>query len=253
MEQSDLIDFLYIDKDKIFNYYAQFFEGLITNISQKRSVKENKEEKVTAGITPLMEGTLQGHTETLNEELKEIDPEIALILDIVTYLSNVSKNIEQADINNIVKVNGNLFIATKNILKVFTSNIDASLLLNKPNPTNKEKKEIKKIQQLIKAVSENLQIEPIFILKNNSSVVGSLQEKFLSESPDTFQLKYGANGLENVYVIGIYEGQNIKNTTHFTGEGFIESSAQFAEGLKDMFFPKNAYILTPIVIYRKIK
>jgi len=200
-----------------------------------------------------MEGTLQGHTETLNEELKEIDPEIPLILDIVTYLSNVSKNIEEAQINNIIKVNGNLFIATKNILKVFTSNIDASLLLNKPNPTNKEKKEIKKIQQLIKAVNENLQIEPIFILKNKSSIVGSLQEKFLSESPDTFQLKYGANGLENVYIIGIYEGQKQKNNKNFIGEGFIESSAQFAEGLRDIFFPENAHIITPIAIYRKIK
>jgi hypothetical protein len=254
MEKFELVDFLYIDKDRIFNYYAQMFEGVLKNISQKESVKENKEEKVTAGFKPIAEGTLQGNTEILKEENKEIDPERAIILDIITYLSNISKDITQAKINNIVKVNGDLFIAAKNILKIFSSNIDASLLLNKPNPTNQEKKEIKKIQQLIKIVSETLQIEPIFILKNNSTIVGSIQEKYLNELPDTFQLKYGANGLKDVYIIGIYEGINNNiNPQSDINQDFIRGSAQFAEALKNMFLPYNAYQITPIAIYRKIQ
>jgi len=253
MEQSNLVDFLYIDKDKIFNYYAQLFEGIITNISQKKSVKENKEEKVTAGFKPIAEGTIQGNVETLEEELKDIDPELAIILDVATFLSDNAKSLENPQINNIVKTNGNLFISSKKILQIFSSNIDASLLLNKENPTNKEKKEIKKIQQLLKAVADNLELEPIFILKNENIIVGSLQERFLKELPDTFQLKYGGNGLEDVYIIGIYEGINTKQNYNVLTQGFIDSSIQFAEALREMFLPQNAHIITPIIIYRKIK
>ncbi|BCD59609.1 MULTISPECIES: hypothetical protein [unclassified Nitratiruptor] len=246
-----LYDFLYLDRDRVDSFYAQLFEGYLKQIEKETSADQKEAEKVAVGIKPFMNGELSGY-KTIKESKKEtVDPEQIVIIDTLSILSKNSYNINKAKQGDIVKVSGNLHIATNNMLKMF---VDVGEIFNEPRST-KEKKELKKIKQLLTSFLNHVTIESIMLLKTGSrSIVGSLKKEFLREDPETFQLKYGASGMDNVTVLGFYESDHDETAMNYhPSDDFISSSKQFAEGIKNLFFPPHSSVITPIAIYKEIE
>ena len=248
-----LYDFIYLDKKKIFSYYAQLFDGLLKNVSDKQSTSSTEKEKVSGGLKPFAEGSMEGVKSFNKENTKEIDPEELVIIDTLAILSKNSKPLRECHTGDILKENGNLFIATNNILEVFVDIMDLDTITGTKSVTKQEKKEANELKRLMKAVFSKISIEPIFILKDDSSeIVGSIKQEFLNEDPDTFQIKHGGAGLDDIQVLGIYENR-YNNQSDREPSSFIDSSRVFANGIKEAFFPANSSVITPIAIYREVK
>lgn len=247
-----LYDFLYLDKDRIDAFYAQMFEGLLKQVEQTTGTEEQEAEKVEGGIKPLMSGTLSGYKSIQEITKEQIDPKQLVVIDTLTVLSKNSCDIENACQGDIVKAQGNLHIATNNVLRLFADIGDMFLL--EQVKTSKEKKELKQIKKLIKSFLDHISIDSILLLKTEThSIVGSLKREFLTEDPDTFQLKHGASGLDDIHIIGFYENKHRgEGEEDYPVEDFISSSRQFSEGIKNLFFPPHSIIITPIAIYKEI-
>ncbi len=245
-----LYDFLYIDKNRIDAFYAQIFEGLLKQVEKNTATTHNESEKVEAGIKPFVNGTLSGYKAIQEAKNETIDPEQLVIIDTLSTLAKNARGVDQAAQGDIVKTKGNLHIATNNMLKMF---IDVGDMFQSEQP-KMSKKELKQIRQLIKSFLDHINIDSIMLLKNNTeTIVASLKRECLQEDPDTFQLKYGSDGLDNVFVIGFFESKSKEQeTTYHPSDDFISSSKQFAEGIKNLFFPPNSTIVTPIAIYKEI-
>lgn len=248
-----LYDFIYLDKKKIFSYYAQLFDGLLKNVSDKQSTSNAEKEKVSGGFKPIAEGSMEGVKSFSKENIKEIDPEELVIIDTLVMLSKNSKPLQECHTGDIVKESGNLFIATNNILEIFVDIMDLETITGTKVTTKQEKKEANDLKRLIKTLLSKISIEPIFILKNsNSEIVGSVKQEFLNEEPDTFQIKHGGAGLDNIYVLGIYENK-YNSQPNRDPSSFIDSSKVFANGIKEVFFPASSSVITPIAIYREVE
>ena len=248
-----LYDFLYIDKNKIDSFYAQIFEGLLKQVEQNTSLSKNETEKMEGGIKPFINGEISGFKTIKESQNKTIDPAQIVILDTLSTLSKNAIDIHDAKEGDIVITNGNLHIATNNMLKMFVDVGEA--LTSEQAKTTKEKKEFKQIKQLMKSFLNHVSVEPIMLLKNNNDpIVGSLKKEFLQDDPDTFQLKYGYSGLDDVFMIGFYENKSQSTTTGYQpNSDFINSSRQFAESIKELFFPANSTVVTPIAIYKEVQ
>ena len=245
-----LYDFLYLDKNRIDAFYAQIFEGLLKQVEQSTSTTQNEAEKIKGGIKPFVNGELSGYKAIKEAKNETIDPEQLVIIDTLATLSKNSCDIDSAKQGDIVKVRGNLHIATNNMLKMFVDAGDM-FLANMPKTL---KKEFNQIKRLIKSFLDHIAIESIMLLKSGSqAIVGSLKKEFLQEDPDTFQLKYGSAGLDDVFILGFYESRHSETSFNYhPSDDFISSSKQFAEGIKSIFFPSNSIVITPIAIYKEI-
>lgn len=83
----------------------------------------------------MAQGILDGTKGISNQKTSIVEPYDLLTVDVLSYLSSISKDIGDSANGDIVKVSGNLFILDKNLIEVITGNASSFL----PQQSKEEK------------------------------------------------------------------------------------------------------------------
>lgn len=239
-----LYDFLYKNDSIVKSFYSQLYDGLIREHSKTDTVSSEDRETITVGPKVLAQGILDGTKGISNQKTSIVEPYDLLTVDVLSYLSSISKDIGDSANGDIVKVSGNLFILDKNLIEVITGNASSFL----PQQSKEEKKVFSAFSSFLKSV----RMEPLAVIKSSeNTVTGTIREEFMSETIASFQMRLGSDGLDNVTILGIREVA--ENKTNFqNASNLYESARLMALGIHDMIIPNDSIKLTPIAIFRQI-
>jgi len=249
-----LYDFIYKDANRIYSFYAQLFNGLLTKNQEKYDYGEDKKIEKQLGT----KGTFKNESLTqkyIQEKIIETDPHDIITIDTLTILSSNSKSITEARNNEIIKINGNIFFMNKEILEMFLPNFSMFFdsLIKENNLDKSQKKVLEKQFKNILELLKNLKFEPlVFVFFQNQIAIGVIKEKYLDEPILSYLARYGNQGIKDITILGIKEEKAIIDLTNNT-DGLYKGTLDFAQAINQMIIPPNAYIFTPIAILRNIQ
>lgn len=239
---------------KIYSFYAQLFNGLLKKNEKSYSYDEDKKIEKQLGLR----GTFKN--ESLNQKYiqsktTEIDPHDIITIDVLSFLSEKSKSIEEAPNNAIIKIKGNIFFMNKEILEMFLPNFNIffdSFIKENSELTKNERKKLERQFKNILEILKNLKFEPlVFVVFENHIAVGVIKEKYLDEPILSYLARYGSEGIKNVTIIGIKEEKgDIKALKAI--EGLHRGALDFANTINQIIIPHSAYTFTPVAILRDI-
>ncbi len=252
-EPQALLNFLYRDEFLASSFYAQIFTGLLREFHKEDKKVYSKETTLNGGIKAVAEIKSQATSRERGETtVKEVlEPHDTMYLELLNSLiPYLSEDLANAQHGDLVKINGQLLILGQNILKV---GLEAFLMLLKHNPkafglAKQNKKDIKLLEKFLDTLISSPQLSSRYILfSTHGTVVGYLQEKFLTEPLEGLTFKYGYRAIPNIILIGIKE--NPSNYSHKFSPETVEGAIYEIAKAFASFLPQGDYLVKPLFIY----
>lgn len=244
-----IYDFLYVDKSRIFSIYAQVFGGLVLYTKKRYGYVQDADK--SAAIDIKIAKADIGHKEVnIDELIHTISPHEIITIDVISKLLDLSgdKN------SKVVLLNGDLIFMDEFLIEmagqffdIMESIMDDDIakLLSK-----KDRKKMKKFNQMLKDFVAKTPMLPAFILQCESEIWGgTLKKDMLPEPISSFYLKYGNQQIANVYVLGIKEES--QQSEPFS-ENLTQAMATLLPEFRKLVFPEGTKTVTPLAIFRKI-
>jgi hypothetical protein len=117
--------------------------------------------------------------------------------------------------------------------------------------TQAERQQAQGLKQVLPFLSK-ITLPSGFLLRtaDGTNIAGTLKENGMEEPISTYYFKHGTAGLSAVHLIGIKEIPAYSFT--LSNEQMIGAGQAAAEALRNMMFPPNAIMVTPIALFREI-
>ncbi len=251
-----LYDFLYRDAQRVASYYAQLFQGRLTQSEKVSGTRENRVStfKASSGIVG---GDLQSTRES-QESLKEVfDPHDLLTVDVLARLTRQfirpGRDVRTAETGEMVKVTGRLTFLDKTLLEFAGVGLDVVKSQEKSKPKNERDQAQIQGLEIVKKVLPKMPLTSSFLLvaDDGTTVAGTIKEEGLDEPISGTYFKHGASGVAHAHIIGNKESGpggvvNMPTTQFMTGVG------QALRLIQNILFPEDALKVTPVAIYREV-
>lgn len=253
--QDTLYDFLYKDSNRITSYYAQLFGGHLTALEQTDLEKDShpKSTSVNAGVIKHHEGIIG---EISRGSTRIINPHDIIVTDVLSKLADsgsLSEDIQNASHGALVLVKGTLILTDRSMFGLVTASFDAAIREEQRKHKNQQNKAAIDGLTFLKEITKNMEMPSSFLLKtdSNDEAAGIIKDDGMEEPISSYYFKHGSSGLSDVYVIGIKEVTETKQT--FATTDFLAGMQQAAQGMSDMLFSAKAIRVTPIALFRRIE
>lgn len=255
MEQEEqpegLYDFLYRDNSRIASYYSQIFKGHLSSIEETESARQvlEKSGKVNAAV---LSGYNTISKEKIDSAKRTIDPRDLITTDILSYLINnnrISQSPESALNGSLILGFGTLLFADRFMLETAVTAFEGAIQGRAKTHEGRTQQQGVKI---LKSILSKVIFPSAFLIRSseNTYLAGTIKDEGMEEPISTYYLRHGTAGLPEVYVIGVKEVPTYSfQLPDAQLLGVAQTAAQF---LRDMVFPKDAIIVTPIALFRKL-
>lgn len=268
-EKKTLIDFLYIDKEKIDSLISQLHEGTLRSVKRTNGTSQSSsdlQERYTegsgsGGLPAIANGSFKGSHKSANMKSgktnncfeENYDPYHSIILNLLTDLDIyvITDIPEPQNPSQLVLIESQIIIRNFEILQK-----TIPLMKKKPKlfglNTNKNSSDY----QFFDMLSSFIELMPLstdleLILKNGQSITGALKESNLLTKFDDI-LRSTGNILPGTwYTLGIIDQtpNNCIISTEFNN--FKTAMDAMYSAIRDMYSPPSICI-TPILIFRNI-
>jgi hypothetical protein len=245
-----LYDFLYRDSSRIASYYAQIFSGHLTSFEEVESERDTKDRGAKLDLQ-LASGDIKSGKENLQSQKRVIDPHDVRTTDVLSTLRSAGRfndDVTGASHGSLIVAKGTLVFVDSSMLGLAVAVLEA---LTKQTKTAAERVTAQATKQILPFLSK-IVLPSGFLLHttDGTNIAGTLKESGMEEPISTYYFKHGTAGLASVYLIGIKEVP----TSSFTlpNEQMIGAGRAAAEALRNMMFPPDAIMVTPIALFREI-
>jgi len=249
-----LYDFLYRDSSRIGSYYAQIFSGRLSSIERAESAKESsdKEGKLTAGFASA-EAKI---TKEAQSGLKHIfDPHDLIASDVLAILTRdkrIDRDPAGAAHGSLILAKGTLVFVDKSLMGMASMALDMVLSAEAKKPKHQRDKESVQNMTILKGLLGGITLPSAFLLGTQAGLMigGTIKEAGMEEPISTYYFKHGTSGLADVFLVGIKEIPS--PAFAMPDQQLFGAHRQAAQALSDMLFPKEAILVTPMAMFRKL-
>ncbi len=249
-----LYDFLYRDLSRVASYYAQIFRGRLSTLEETDTESDSLEISGKGNIQ-IAQAEVKSGQAAQSSSKRIIDPHDVITTDILSYLmekQDVSEDVANALHGSLIIAQGTLSVIDHKILELATSALEHEVTEQKRNARTKQEKEAVRTGEMVVKVLQKVQMPSAFLLSITDGTVisGTIKENGMEELISTYYFKYGAEGVADVFVIGIKEIPS--PTIALPVESLFGASQQIARGFNQALFPVDSIKVTPFALFRKI-
>lgn len=250
----DLYDYIYKDTERLNSFYSQLFKGIVNNYTHSNSGM-NLSESSGAGKLGFTNNNVssnfkmqESNTNGSDTTVSPHDYSVSLLIEYLFDNNYIAPDFESAPNNSLVLLRGSINI----IEKFYAENIinDYEELINKESDIEQTTKELS-----MKGISNfrRFDFDNYFIFSAQRFEVGGfIPNEYLCDKISTISLSGGGFDTQDLNMIAIKHIP--KNSLSGLPLKHIEHQQGFNSALKGLLFGTEIkYILTPIVIFRKLK
>jgi hypothetical protein len=249
-----LYDFLYRDSSRITSLYSQIFGGHLTSLEETDSIRDSKDRGARLNMA-VASGDIKSSEENLTSHKRVTVPHDILATDVLSFFQEkgrIHEDVEAAPHGSIIKASGTLVFIDRIMLGFATIVLQADVeAKRKVAKTPQQREEVQELKRIIPFLA-SIDLPSGFVLhvENGLDVSGTLKESGMEEPIPTYYFKHGTAGLSSVYVIGIKETPAHSFT--LPNSQLIGAGQVAAQALRNMTFPPDSIMVTPIALFREL-
>lgn len=249
-----LYDFLYKDKDRLESYYSQLFKGYLQSQLLMSSASDSKE-SAGKGVLGFSKANLTGDikmgnysTDSTSLTITPHDYSVTITIDHLLSNNFINNSLVNAKNNSLVLLDGSINILEKSYSNMLIDLVEEDA--NKNKNKNRNGEDYKNILKGIK-MFRNFDYDATFYFKDNEQVAaGFIKEDFLIDKLSTISLLYGGGDILGVKMIGIKHSISDWLTAINLQQNMLKKLSHTS--MRQIFFDKIEYFITPIVIFREL-
>ena len=253
-EKEKLIDFLYIDQEKIDSFLSQIQKGALRSVKKTNGVTQGSSISGEASIPQLAKGTVVNNNQDKDDLEQQFDPYHSQILELIEHF-NLPVLEELPDFSN-----GDILLLES---AISIRNLDT---IRQMLPLAKKHKKVMGLQQanfksteaIFSFVEDILGIMPLSIdaeitLKSGQIVHGPLKESNLSIKTHDLFRAYGTQLPGNWFVLGMIDRKEevIAQPSQQNDLTLYQFVDQISSGMAT-FCSSGSVQVTPILIFRTV-
>lgn len=256
----DVFDVLYDDKIRLASFYAQVFAGVLERVSTRHDTSEVSGKSVSYGIR-LLKGEKEGET-SVGEQIETVTtPKDLAYIDLLGGLKEMSylcPTLEHVQVGSLVCLdNIRISLVDATNLHEFMNTMPLRNLTSGTKREQREQeKELKGIRGVLNALHKMI---PLGIqlrcgTESGEALWGTLNSKFLRESPASLNLKHGSLLQGTWRVMGIVDALPGEQPVETTGNEMYDAFGQLHEEMRKVLGRStNEYGILPLLIFRNIQ
>lgn len=250
-ESSSLIDFLYVDKERVDSLISQLRNGTLRSVTKTIGTSEGSFMSGKGNIE-VVSGKIGSKNKTKEEASEEYDPYHSQIIGLLNDLSiSPLQSLPSLCSGKLVCIQAPIKIrdlrSIKKLMPVLEKNSKFFQLPNNHNIKNI----FKAMTSMIEAMDDSIELSIKF---DSILISGTLREGCLSIQQSDLNRTYGIDLPGKWYILGILDSQ-VKNNSEniISPPGTIEDAIDACTTAINQLYSNAQYGIVPILIYREIK
>lgn len=248
-ESSSLIDFLYVDKERVDSLISQLRNGTLRSVTKTIGTSEGSSVSGKINVE-VAAGKITSKQKSKEEAAEEYDPYHSQLIGLLNDLGLAPlKKLPAACSGRLVCIQAPIKIRDLHSIKKMMPFMEKNArLFQIPNDKN-IKGMIKIMSSMIQAMDDSIELSIHF---DDSLINGTLREGCLSIQQADLNRTYGISLPGQWYVLGILDSQPV-TTDSSTMPGSIEDAVDACTAAINQLYSHAQYGIVPILIYREIK
>ena len=246
--ESQLIDFLYIDKSRVDSLISQIRNGTLRSVTKTIGTSEGSFVSVAGGIPTVVSGKHDQSQNSLEQAAGNYDPYHSQILALLNDLSIAPlAELPESAVGRLVVLNATVNIRDIRSIKAVTPIIIKNRRMLKI-PSDKGTNDFFRFfEDLVKQMDDAIDLTANF---NGHAIKGVLQESSLCLKPADITRTYGVQMPGSWYILGILDSA-VQPSDPPAADSFESAIDAFTNAIRQVY-SQSPYTIIPILIYRVI-
>ena len=245
-----LIDFLYVDKDRVDSLISQQRNGTLRSVVKTTGASEGSSISGKIGIPNFANGSIYQKQNNENKASEEYDPCHSQLAGLINDLNIIpSDSLPEVCSGKLVLLRANLAIrdlaSIKAIMPIFS--MDSPILGQKYSKTTKNI--LKLGENIIKVLPDSITLTITF---RGTNINGTLKEEGLSIKQSDLIKTYGVDLPGNWYVLGILDSDESSKEMQTTNISSMENLLDSYARVLTTMYSMSKYKIIPVLIFRTI-
>lgn len=247
-EAEALVDFLYIDKERIDSFISQTRHGTLRTVVKKTGASQGS--SLAAGVGAIAKGEIKHEGKTDNSAEESYDPYHSLILDLLNDIGVHPLASLPADCNGkLALIGGRVSIrdvaTIKSLMPIISKNGNALGV-----PAGKQERGMMKVMaDMLGQMPDSILMSIVF---DGHEISGTLKGSGLAIRQDDLMRTYGVTLPGGWYVLGILD-KSRQDTQHICEVSSMESAIDALTTAMHTLYSSTPYKIIPILIFRRIE
>ena len=246
--ESQLIDFLYIDKSRVDSLISQIRNGTLRSVTKTIGTSEGSSISVEGGVPSVVSGKHKQTLDSLEKAAESYDPYHSQIIDLLNDLAIAPlSELPEHAVGQLVVLNTTVNIRDIRSIKAVTPIIIKNKkTLKIPNDRNTNDF-FRLIEDLVRQMDDAIDLTANF---NGHAIKGVLQESSLCLKPADINRTYGVQMPGLWYILGILDSA-VQPTDPPSADSFESAIDAFTNAIRQVY-SQSPYTIIPILIYRAV-
>lgn len=247
-EKGTLIDFLYVDNERIDSLISQLRNGTLRSVIKTVGTSEGSSMsgKLSMGVA---NGTYSDSNKSDSQAAENYDPYHSKILNLLHDLNlDILSVLPAGCAGQLVLINKSISIrdiaSMRSLIPVVESN-QAAFGIKFDKATRGM---FKLMNQMLKSMSDSIALSIYF---DDELINGTLKESGLSIKQDDLMRTYGSDLPDDWFILGILDDSSC-NTPKNVAVDSVESAIDVYASAMNELYSKSKYKIIPILIFREI-
>jgi hypothetical protein len=246
-ETASLIDFLYVDKERVDSLVSQLYHGALRSVTKTTSIAQ-KTQKSVKGEIPVLKGRYSNENKDTSEAAEQYDPYHSQLIQLLNDLSlPIIDALPYHCIGNLMLIRAPIQISDLHSLKRIFTNVEKTPSVLGPTNIKETKANIKMVNGLLSMLDDSIGLSLIF---DNHLIKGTLREGGLSIKQSDLNRTYGISLPGEWYILGIVDSNC--HTQLPSNSPAIETIIDTMSNAVNAVYSSSQYSIIPILIYREI-
>ncbi len=250
-ENSSLIDFLYVDNERVDSLISQLRNGTLRSVTKTIGTSEGSSISGKGNIE-IVSGQMSSKNKNKEEASEQYDPYHSLLITLLNDL-NISPltMLPKSCDSQLVCIQAPIKIRDLQSIKKLLPFLEKNARLFKiPNDKN-TKETLKLVSSMIQSMDDSIELSIHF---NGNLINGTLREGCLSIRQADLNRTYGVILPGQWYVLGVLDSQTQSSfADNVYSQDSIESMIDACTTAMNQIYSNPQYGIIPILIYREIK
>lgn len=251
-EKTSLIDFLYIDKEKVDSFISQLQNGALRSVKTTNDITQGFSVSGEGSIPALAKGSVNNSNQDKNALEKQYDPYHSQLIELLNFLNlTILNDIPLLTEAQIVLLESQISIRNLDTLKktipILRDNKEAFGFTNKNFKTVNDT--IKLVESMFGIMPLSIDIELTF--DSGISVNGPIKESGLSIKSDDLFRSYGTLLPGKWYTLGIIDKRPKYLPNPNANQSLYAFIDQIASSMSEVY-TKSMIQISPILVFRSV-
>ncbi|WP_427112958.1 DUF6414 family protein [Megasphaera sueciensis] len=248
-EDSTLIDFLYVDKERVDSLISQIRNGTLRSVTKTTGTSEGSSISGN-GSVGVVSGKYFSDNKSNEKSEEYYDPYHSQLINLLNDLAIPSLvEFPNPCIGKLVVIEAPIKIRDMRSIKSLMPMVTKNLAMFKIPQDKDTRKGIKLMQDMIFAMDDAIELSIPFL---GTPINGTLREGCLSIKQSDLNRTYGVDLPGKWYTLGILDVSSTQLTVPSDDAKTLEDFVDICSKALNQFYSSTQYSITPILIYRTI-